>query len=176
MYRVVKYRNILNLLPLFIPGILIVLVNYQIIFWGINRDLLSFAYLVWLLVGFLILICYLEIIFFLYSEMEITPESIIFSKPWRRFGLFRKRQSRWVIPHREWSELHAFRFKSHATLYFRKGRDAVFFATIDGGSVFVRKIRKHFSEKLIYSSNNTRFSRKLGQQLVTEFPERVMHY
>ncbi|WP_343636629.1 hypothetical protein [Fluviicola sp.] len=175
MYRSAKYRNTLNLIPLLLGGILILCVNYQIIVWGIKRDYLSVIYFIWVLIGFLIFIFYLELIYFMYSVMEITPREIIFTKPWRRFGLFRKRQSKWIIPHSEWTELHAFHVKSNATLYFRKERDSVFFATIEGGSTFARKIKKHFREKLIYYSP-TQFPQKLRNQMLDESSERVMRY
>lgn len=176
MYRSAKYRNTLNLLLPILLGVLILCVNYQIIAWGIKREFVNFGYFIWLLIGFVIFFCYLEIIYFMFSVMEITPTEIIFSKPLRRFGLFRRRQSRWVIPHSEWTELHAFIFKSNTTLYFRKERDSVFFGTIEGGNVFVRKIKKHFREKLIYSTSNNQFPRKLHKKMDEEFPERVMRY
>lgn len=175
MYRSAKYRNTLNLIPLLLVGVLILCVNYQIIFWGIRRDYLSVIYFVWVLIGFLIFVFYLELVYFMYSVMEITPREIIFTKPLRRFGLFRKRQNRWVIPHSEWTELHAFNVKSCATLYFRKERDSVFFATIEGGSSFARKIKKHFREKLIYYSPS-QFPQKLRNKMLDETAERVMRY
>lgn len=175
MYRSAKYRNTINLIPLLLFGILILCVNYQIILWGIRKDYLSVIYFVWVLIGFLIFIFFLELIYFMFSVMEITPNEIIFTKPWRRFGLFRKRQSRWVIPHSEWTELHVFKSKSSSTLYFRKEQNAVFFATIDGGSTFVRKIHKHFREKLIYYSSN-QFPKKLRNEMFDESSERVMRY
>ncbi len=176
MYRSAKYRNTLALIPLLLLGVLILYVNYQIILWGVRKDYLSVIYFVWVLIGFLIFIFYLELIYYMYSVMEITKNEIIFTKPWRRFGLFRKRRNRWTISHKEWTELHAFNFKSHVTLYFRKERDAVFFATIDGGSFFVKKLKKHCREKLIYTSQNDRFPGKLCAKMADEFPERMMHY
>jgi hypothetical protein len=158
----------------FFLGVLILCVNYQIIAWGIQRDVLGFGYFMCTMIGFLILVGYLEIIYFMFSVMEITPDEIIFTKPWRRFGLFRKRQNRWVIPHSEWTELHAFNFKSNSTLYFRKEKEAVFFATIDGGGLFVKKIKKHFREKLIYLSFNQEFPQKIKRKMQDEFPEKVM--
>ncbi len=175
MYRSAKYRNTLNLIPLLFLGVVILCVNYEIILWGIRREYLSVIYFIWVIISFLIFIFYLELIYFMYSVMEITPEAIIFTKPWRRFGIFRKRQSRWVISHSEWTELHAFKFKSNATLYFRKERDSVFFATIEGGSAFVKKIKKHFREKLIYSSSS-HFPRTLRKKMFDEPTERVMRY
>ena len=175
MYRSAKYRNTLNLIPLLLLGILILCVNYQIILWGVRKDYLSVIYFVWVLIGFLIFIFYLELIYYMYSVMEITPNEIIFTKPWRRFGMFRKRPSKWVIPHSEWTELHAFHFKSYSTLYFRKERDSVFYATIEGGKTFARKIKKHFREKLIYSTSN-RFPRNLRNQILDGPSERVMRY
>ena len=174
MYRSAKYRNTLNLIAPFLLGALLLCVNYQIIVWGVRKDFLNFAYFIWVLVGFLILVFYLELIYFMFSVMEITPTEIIFTKPWRRFGLFRRRPHRWVIPHSEWTELHAFNFKSNSTLYFRKENEAVFFAVIEGGSVFVKKIKKHFREKLIYVSVNSEFSKKLSEKMYKEFPERMM--
>lgn len=175
MYRSAKYRNTLNLIPLLLVGILILCVNYQIILWGIRHDYLSVIYFVWVLIGFLIFIFYLELIYYMYSVMEITPREIIFTKPLRRFGLFRKRQNRWVISHSEWTELHTFSVKSYATLYFRKERDSVFFATLEGGSTFARKIKKHFREKLIYYSSN-QFPKKIRNKMLDETAERVMRY
>ena len=175
MYRSAKYRNTLNLIPLLLLGVLILCVNYQIIIWAVRKDYLSAVYFIWVLIGFGIFLFYLELIYYVYSVMEITPNEIIFTKPLRRYGLFRKRQSRWVIPHSEWTELHAFNIKSNATLYFRKERDAVFYATIEGGSAFVRKLKKHFREKLIYSSRN-RFPRQLRNKMYSEPAERVMRY
>lgn len=174
MYRSAKYRNTLNLLAPFLLGVLLLCVNYEMIIWGIRREFLNFFYFIWILVGFLILVFYLELIYFMFSVMEITPTEIIFTKPWRRFGLFRKRPNRWVIPHSEWTELHAFNFKSNSTLYFRKGNEAVFFAVIEGGSVFAKKIRKHFREKLIYFSASNEFPKKLSDKMYKEFPERMM--
>ena len=175
MYRSAKYRNTLNLIPLLLLGVLILCVNYQIIIWGVRKDYLSVIYFVWVLIGFLIFAGYLELVYYMYSVMEITPNEIIFTKPLRRFGLLRRRQSRWVIPHTEWTELHAFNFKSNATLYFRKERDSVFFATMEGGSSFARKIKKHFREKLIYYSSN-QFPRDLRKKMLDETAERVMRY
>lgn len=174
MYRSAKYRNTLNLIAPVILGVLILCVNYQIIIWGVKREFLNFIYFTWVLVGFLIFIFYLELVYFMYSVMEITPNEIIFTKPWRRFGIFRKRQSRWVIPHSEWTELHVFTSKSNSALYFRKDKEAVFFAIIEGGDTFVKKIKKHFKEKLIYSSTSNEFPQKLRKQMNLEFPERVM--
>nr|WP_294861581.1 hypothetical protein [uncultured Fluviicola sp.] len=175
MYRSAKYRNTLNLIAPFLLGALLLCVNYQIIVWGVRRDFLNFAYFIWVLVGFSILAFYLELIYFMFSVMEITSTEIIFTKPWRRFGLFRKRQSRWVIPHSEWTELHAFHFKSMSALYFRKENEAVFFAVIDGGNGFVKKLKKHFREKLIYMSSNNKFPKRLSEMMIREFPERIMH-
>lgn len=174
MYRSAKYRNTLNLIAPFLLGILILCVNYQIIAWGIRKEFLNFFYFVWVLVGFLIFIFYLELIYFMFSVMEITPKEIIFTKPWRRFGLFRKRQHRWVISHSEWTELHAFTFKSTSALYFRREKEAVFYAIIEGGSLFVKKIKKHFREKLIYSTSDGQFPKKLHEKMTREYPERVM--
>jgi hypothetical protein len=174
MYRSAKYRNTLNLIAPIFLGVLILCVDYQIIVWGVRREFLNFIYFTWILVGFLIFIFYLELVYFMFSVMEITPTEIIFTKPWRRFGMFRKRQNRWVIPHSEWTELHAFTSRSNSVLYFRKGEEAIFFAFIDGGSLFVKKIKKHFREKLIYYSSNAEFPSKLRKKMNKEFPERVM--
>jgi hypothetical protein len=79
-----------------------------------------------------------------------------------------------VIPHSEWTELHVFNSKSNSALYFRKNEEAVFFAFIDGGNLFVKKIKKHFREKLIYFSSSAEFPTKLRKKMNEEYPERVM--
>ncbi len=115
----------------------------------------------------------LELVWNALVRMELTKERIVFSKPWKHFGFFRKSRNCWTITTEAWDELHIFTSKSSYLLYFRKDRSAVFFASIDSAEKLVNAIKLHYPEKK-YFWNATERPIEIRKRMKKEYPERVM--
>lgn len=114
-----------------------------------------------------------ELIWHTLVEMELTDETIVFRKPWKHYGFFRKSRNHWTLRNEEWNELYVFSRKTSYILYFRKDQTAVFFATIEEGKRMIRDIEQFFPDKKVFW-NEKEFPRELRKQMKKEFPERVM--
>lgn len=115
----------------------------------------------------------LELLWHTLVEMELSATAIIFRKPWKHYGFFRRSRNSWTITVEAWDELHIFTSKSRYLLYFRKGRSAVFFATIESGDKMVAAIREQYPEKKYFWNASERPS-ELRKRMKKEYPERVM--
>jgi hypothetical protein len=108
-------------------------------------------------------------------EVEITQQTIVFRKPWKRYSLFfRKRRTIWTLSNDEWTDAYIFSAKSSYSIYFRKDRTAAFIASIEEGRKIIKEIEAFFPDKKVHYNFPFEYPKEIRKKLKKQYPERVM--
>lgn len=115
-----------------------------------------------------------------YVTAYLTPETIVFRKPWKKYArLFKKGTAHFELTADMWTECYLFSHKDAGLLYFRKNKETVFVIRIDGIGKFFRKIERFYQESHRFidgnsESNKHETPKNAIKRLRKAFPERCM--
>lgn len=112
-----------------------------------------------------------ELAVFSFIRIYYQNGELEFRKPLRSYSLlFRKKNHRKRIRPDEWTEVHCYSYKGSTSYYFRNGRTAAYFVSVDGLSFFYSDLDVLFSRRFKRTDD---FPRETKRRMKKEFPERV---
>lgn len=124
----------------------------------------------------LLLMCYplAEMVFYSFILIQIRPDSITFSRPWRKYSKLRKRPDMGcVIRSDEWDTLLFHRGTKSSSFFFFKDKKAIYCFSANGFSDLGYRIKTNNPDKIIVPHLKFK-SIHLMPELFDQYPERIV--
>lgn len=115
-----------------------------------------------------------------YVTTSISPEAIVFRKPWKQYAvLFKKGTSHFELKADMWTECYLFSHENSGILYFRKDKETIFIIRTDGIRKFFEVIRQRYFKTHQFINGNSldnkhELPKNAMKRLKKSFPDRYM--